>query len=141
MTSGTHLILFDGVCGLCNGLVRFVLPRDRRDRFRFAPLQAEEVRPILARFGRNADDLDTFYVIENFEGPRSRALDRDRAAIFILERLGFPWVIAWVFNVVPRFLRRPVYNFIARRRYRWFGKFKTIPLPPDSFKHKFLWMG
>jgi predicted DCC family thiol-disulfide oxidoreductase YuxK len=138
MPAGKHLILFDGVCGLCNGLVRFVLPRDRRDRFRFAPLQGESARSILARFGRNPDALDTFYVIENFEGPRSRALERDRAAIFVLERLGFPWVLAWVFNVVPRFLRRPVYNFVARLRYRWFGKFDAIPTRPDSFKHKFL---
>lgn len=136
--SAKHLILFDGVCGLCNGLARFVLPRDRKDRFRFAPLQSDFARSMLARFGRNADDLDTFYVIEHYDGPRARALDRDRAAIFVLERLGFPWVLAWVFNVVPRFLRRPVYNFVARRRYRWFGKFGTIPLPPEDFRHKFL---
>jgi predicted DCC family thiol-disulfide oxidoreductase YuxK len=138
MTSGRHLILFDGVCGLCSGFARFVLPRDRKGRFRFAPLQGEFARATLRRFGRDPAALDTVYVIENFEGPRARALDRDRAAIFVLERLGFPWVLAWVFNVVPRFLRRPLYNFVARRRYRWFGKFDTIPLPPEDFKSRFL---
>ena len=133
-----HLILYDGVCGLCNALVAFVLPRDRKDRFRFAPLQSDIARETLKKFGKNADDLDTFYVIENHGGPRSRVLDRDRAAIFVLERLGFPWVLAWVFNVVPRFLRRPVYNFVARRRYGWFGKLDTCPLPSPSLQHKFL---
>ena len=138
MKDAKHLILYDGVCGLCNGLVQFVLPRDRKDRFRFAPLQGELAKAMLRKFGKDPATLDTVYVIENFEGPRSRALDRDRAAIFVLERLGFPWVLAWVFNVVPGFLRRPIYNFVARRRYRWFGKFNTIPLPPDEYAHKFL---
>jgi predicted DCC family thiol-disulfide oxidoreductase YuxK len=138
VTTGKHLILYDGVCGLCNMLARFVLPRDRKDRFRFAPLQGDLAKAALRRIGKNPAELDTFYVIENYEGPRSRALERDRAAIFVLERLGFPWVLAWVFNVVPGFLRRPVYNFVARRRYRWFGKFNTIPVPPDGYANKFI---
>ena len=138
MSAGKHVILYDGVCGLCNALARFVLPRDRNDRFRFAPLQGDLAREALVRFGRNPDTLDTFYVIENYQGRASRILDRDRAAIFVLERLGFPWVLAWVFNIVPGFLRRPIYNFVARRRYRWFGKLNSIPLPPENFQHKFL---
>jgi predicted DCC family thiol-disulfide oxidoreductase YuxK len=138
MSAGKHLILFDGVCGLCNGMVRFILPRDRKDRFRFAPLQSGAARAALRPFGRAPDSVDTVYVIENFNGRASRVLDRDRAAIFVLERLGFPWVLAWVFNVVPRFLRRPVYTFVARRRYKWFGKFDTIPMRPEEYKHKFM---
>ena len=138
MNSAKHLILYDGVCGLCNGLVSFVLPRDRKDRFRLAPLQSDTAREALRKFGRDPDDLDTFYVIENYGGPRSRVLDRDRASIFVLERLGFPWCLAWPLNVVPRFLRRPVYNFIARRRYGWFGKLETCPLPKPEYKTKFL---
>ena len=137
MKGGKHLILYDGVCALCNALVRFTLPRDRKDRFRFAPLQGDFARAALDRLGRSPDDLDSFYVIENYEGPRSRALDRDRAAIFVLERLGFPWVLAWTFNVIPGFLRRPVYNFVARRRYRWFGTLDACPVPPPDVRHKF----
>ena len=133
-----HLILYDGVCGLCNGLVRFVLPRDRKDRFRFAPLQSDAAREALRKFGADPSNLDTFYLIENHGGPRTRLLERDRAAIFVLERLGFPWVLLWVLNVVPRFLRRPVYNYIARRRYGWFGKLETCPLPKPEERNKFL---
>jgi predicted DCC family thiol-disulfide oxidoreductase YuxK len=133
-----HLILYDGVCGLCNGLVRFVLPRDRKDRFRFAALQSDAAREALQKFGASPANLNTFYLIENHGGPRSRLLDRDRAAIFVLERLGFPWVLAWTLNVVPRFLRRPVYNFIARRRYKWFGKYDSCPLPSPDTRHKFV---
>lgn len=133
-----HLVLFDGVCALCNGFTRFVLPRDRKDRFRFAPLQSDVAKAAIARFGKDPRELDSFYVIENYQGRATRLLDRDRAGIFVLERLGFPWALAWVFNVVPRFLRRPLYSFVARRRYRWFGKFDTIPLPPEQFRYKFL---
>jgi len=138
MKNGKHLILYDGVCALCNGLVKFVLPRDRKDRFRFAALQGDVARAALRPHGESPDDLDTFFLIADFEGENPRLLDRDRAAIFVLVRLGFPWWLAGVFRLVPRFLRRPVYNFIARRRYRWFGKFETCPLPPVEVRHKFL---
>lgn len=138
MNAGRHLILYDGVCGLCNGLVRFVLPRDRRGRFRFAPLQGETARRTLANFGRTPGDLDTFYVIADFESGAARLYQRDRASIFVLGSLGFPWMIARAFHLLPGFLRGWGYDFIARRRYRWFGKFDTCPLPAPGFRHRFL---
>lgn len=138
MKDGRHLILYDGVCALCNALVRFVLPRDRKDRFRFAPLQGESARGLLRRHGKNPDDLDTFFVIADYEGSTPRVLERDRAALFVLARLGFPWNLSVVFRIIPPFLRRPVYNFIARRRYKWFGKYDACPLPAPEVRHKFL---
>jgi len=138
MQDAKHLILYDGVCGLCNGLVRFVLPRDRKDRFRFAPLQGDLARETLRRYGRDPGKLDTVYVLEGFAGRAPRLLDRDRASIFVLERLGFPWMLAWTLHVVPGFLRRPVYNFIARRRYGWFGTYGECPIPAPEYRHKFL---
>jgi predicted DCC family thiol-disulfide oxidoreductase YuxK len=138
MSAGQHLILYDGVCGLCNGSVRFILPRDGKDRFRFAALQSEQARARLARFGRSADGLDTFYVIADFESDAPRVLDRDAAALFVLQRLNFPWCLAAALKIVPRFLRRPVYNFFAQRRYAWFGKYDACPLPAPESRHKFL---
>jgi len=138
MSGGKHLILYDGVCGLCNGLVRFVIPRDRRERFRFAPLQGETARRTLANFGRTPDDLDTFYVIADFDGGAPRLYERDRASIFVLGSLGFPWMLAVAFRLLPGFLRRWGYNYIARRRYRWFGKFDTCPLPAPEVRQRFL---
>jgi len=138
MRNAKHLILYDGVCALCNALVRFVLPRDRKDRFRFAPLQGETARALLRRYDKNPDDLDTFYLIADHEAAAPRLLERDRAALFVLARLGFPWNLAVVFRIIPRFLRRPVYNFVARRRYKWFGKFETCPIPAPEVRYKFL---
>ena len=138
MSAAKHLILYDGVCGLCNGLVRFVLPRDRKDRFRFAALQGETARRLLKPFGRAPDDLDSFYVIADYESAAPRLLERDRASLFVLARLGFLWNLSVVLRVVPGFLRRPVYNFIARRRYAWFGRYDACPLPPPDARRKFL---
>jgi len=138
MTQLRHLILYDGVCALCNWLARFVLPRDRKDWFRYAPLQGETARGFLRTYGKNPDDLDTFYVIADYETGAPSMLDRDRAALFVLARLGFPWNLAVVFRIIPRFLRRPLYNLVARRRYKWFGKYDSCPLPAQEVRHKFL---
>ena len=138
MQDRKHLILYDGVCGLCNGMVRFILPRDRRERFRFAPLQGETARRVLRKFDRTPEDLDTFYVIADFEGDAARMFERDRASIFVLGSLGFPWFLAAAFRILPGFVRRWGYNYIARRRYRWFGKFETCPLPAPEHRHRFL---
>jgi len=138
MSAGKHLILYDGVCGLCNGLVRFVIPRDRRERFRFAPLQGDTARRVLKAFGRTPDDLDTFYVIADYEGSAARLHERDRASIFVLGSLGFPWFLAVAFRILPGFLRRWSYTYIARRRYRWFGKFDSAPIPAPDARGRFL---
>jgi predicted DCC family thiol-disulfide oxidoreductase YuxK len=138
MQDKKHLILYDGVCGLCNRLVRFVLPRDRLDRFRFAALQGGTARRVLRNFGRDPVDLDTFYVIADFEGAAPRLYERDRASIFVLGSLGFPWILARAFRLLPGFLRRWGYNFIARHRYQWFGKYDTCLLPAPEIRHRFL---
>lgn len=133
------IVLYDGVCALCNGLVRFVLARDRDGIFRFASLQGALARDTLARHGRNPDDLDTLVVVLDPGSPDERLLDRSTAALFVLQRLSGIWrvagrVVAWV----PPALRDAVYRAIARTRYRTFGKYEVCPLPPPGVRDRFL---
>ncbi|MGP4072005.1 thiol-disulfide oxidoreductase DCC family protein [Piscibacillus sp. B03] len=125
-------ILFDGVCNLCNGIVQFVLKRDKRDHFQFASLQSDAGIQVLENYQLN-QGLDTFvYVYKN------KAYTKSSAALYVLKGLGGIWKILFIFIIIPKFLRDPIYNWIARNRYKWFGKKDECMLPRREFKHKFL---
>jgi len=88
-----HLIVFyDGVCGLCNRLVQFLLKRDRNDRLRFASLQSEFAAKVLTRHGIDPRDLDTLHVVENYEEPSERVLNRSDAVLRAIGELGGLWI-------------------------------------------------
>ena len=132
------IILYDGVCGLCNRLVRFILKRDRADRFRFAALQSGFARVILERHGLNPDALDTFHFVINCGSPEERVLSRDEGVAAVLESLGGAWALwARLFRVFPKRLRNWQYNIIAGKRYRLFGKYDSCPVPDPRVRHKF----
>jgi len=135
---GTALILYDGVCGLCNRGVRFVLKRDRNGVFRFAALQSSASRKILAQYGVDPDALDTFYVVVDFGKARERLLSRSAAALHIAARLGGIWKVVAVFRILPSRLRDLAYDFIARHRYRIFGRYDTCPLPEARYRERFI---
>ncbi len=133
------ILLYDGVCGLCNRFVQFILARDRQAIFRFAALQSPFAARILARHAINATDLDTVYLVLNYERPDESLLARSDAVIFILKRLSTRWrASAFCLQMIPRFLRDPLYNTIARHRYRIFGRFDTCTLPRDADHIRFL---
>ena len=132
------LVLYDGVCGLCNRLVQFVLRRDRRDRFRYAALQSDLAHELLRRHGRNPDDLDTVSVVRDHGAPGEQVLTKARAIIYVARRLGFPWALAAVLRVLPWRLLDFAYDQIAHRRYRWFGRHDACPLPTPATRAKFL---
>jgi predicted DCC family thiol-disulfide oxidoreductase YuxK len=120
------LILYDGVCGLCNRLVQFVLKRDSRSQFRFASLQSKLAASILRRHGVNPQDLDTMYLVFDYQQPTERLAARSDAAISILRYLGGVWrMVAASLSILPRGLRNRSYNLIARNRYRIFGKYES----------------
>ena len=85
------MVLYDGVCGLCNRLNNFVLPRDTRAVFDFASLQSAVGRSTLARFGRNPEDLNTFYLVTNYRSESPALLSKASAALFVMKKLGDPW--------------------------------------------------
>ena len=134
----SHLLLYDGVCGLCNGLVAFVLKRDMKARFRFASLQSATAQSLLREFGRNSQDLDTVFVIANYGSGSPLLLERARAGLFVLKTLGAPWRWLDVFEFLPDSILNSGYNFIARRRYRIFGKYDQCLLPNAEQRERFI---
>lgn len=114
---GKSLVLFDGVCNLCQASVQFIIRHDHKERFLFASLQSETGRARLAHFQLPADHLDTFVLIEN-----GKCHTRSTAALRVLLGLGGWFRPAYVLIVLPRPLRDGVYRFVAANRYRWFGK-------------------
>jgi predicted DCC family thiol-disulfide oxidoreductase YuxK len=130
----THpIVLFDGVCNLCNGSVQFILKRDSQVRFRFASLQSEAGRSLLVEHGLDPDALSSVVVIEG-----GRVWQESSAALRIARHLPGAWKLLRVFTVIPRPLRDAVYRLIARNRYRWFGKSETCWLPTPELKGRFL---
>jgi predicted DCC family thiol-disulfide oxidoreductase YuxK len=137
------ILLYDGVCGLCNRLVQFVLRRDPAGVFRFAALQSPLAGRILARHGVDARDLDTLYVVVNAEQSDEILLPRSDAVIFILRGLrgatrAFWRTTGFLLQLVPRAIRDWGYGVVARRRYRIFGRYDSCPLPSESTRSRFL---
>jgi predicted DCC family thiol-disulfide oxidoreductase YuxK len=132
------IILYDGVCGLCHRLNRFVLARDPAGRFRFAALQSGLARDILVRHGRDPHDLDTLYLVLGHGRPDERLLRKSDAALWILRELGGAWRAASALRVVPRRARDLGYDLVARTRYRLFGRYDTCPLPDPRHRARFL---
>ena len=136
----SHLIVFyDGICGLCNRLVQFLLKRDRHDRLRFASLQSEFASKVLSRHGIDPKDLDTLHVVENYEQSDERVFNRSDAILRASRELGGIWKLAAnIGRVVPRAFRDLFYRFVANNRYRVFGKYETCLLPEPRHRAKFL---
>lgn len=126
------VVYFDGLCHLCDGFVRFVLARDRRRRFRFAPLQGETARRRLE--GRFTGDAPGSVVLEE---PR-RFRIRSDAALAILTGLGGSWRLAGALRIIPRPLRDAMYDYVARKRFAWYGRRDTCRIPTPEEAERFL---
>ena len=137
-TESNPIVLYDGVCGLCNRLVQFLLKRDNHDRFRFASLQSEFASDLLTRHGADPHDLDTVYVVVDYGQPNERLLARSDAVLYMLRELSGFWKLAGVGGVLPKAFRDAVYKIVARNRYRIFGKYESCMLPEPQHRAKFL---
>ncbi|QTH45932.1 thiol-disulfide oxidoreductase DCC family protein [Cohnella sp. LGH] len=127
------VLLIDGHCNMCHGLAKFVVGRDKRAVFRFASLQSELGRRLLKEGGMPEDALETFVMVDN-----GKYYTKSTAALRIGRKLGWPWSVAYPAIVVPRFVRDRVYRFVARRRYRWFGRSESCLLPTPDMRSRFL---
>lgn len=137
-SNSNPIVLYDGVCGLCNRLNQFLLKRDPEDRFRFASLQSQFAASLLERHGADSRDLDTFYAVVDYGQPGERVLDRSDGIIYVLTQLGGLWSLARAGKILPKGLRDGMYRIVARNRYRVFGKLESC-MPPDPLhRHKFL---
>ena len=129
---GNLVILFDGVCNLCNSSVNFVIDRDPGKKFRYASLQSDFGQQVKKDFNQPAD-LDSVLLLKD-----NQLLDKSDAALAIAGELTGLWPLLTVFRIVPKPLRDAVYNWIARNRYRWFGRQDACRIPSPELKSLFL---
>jgi len=136
----THIVvLYDGVCGLCNRLNQLLLTRDSADRFRFAPLQSQFASRVLARHGIDPGNLDTVYVLLAYEQPGESLLARGDAVSYVLREIGGVWsVMGGFFGILPKGLRNWLYDLGASHRYQLFGKDEVCPIPLPEYRRKFI---
>jgi len=135
---GRALLLYDGVCALCNGVVQFLLKHDRQEKLRYAPLQSTIGREVLDRFGIRAFP-DGVMLLTDALKPPERLYKRSDAVAAALKLLPAPWrLLGRLVTLVPRSLREFGYGIVARLRYRIFGRYDTCPLPPLDQRRKLL---
>ena len=132
------IVLYDGVCGLCNRLNQFLLKRDHHDRLLFASLQSNLARKILERHGADPTDLDTVYVVEDYDTPSERLFMRSNAILRALAALGGIWKLSSFSKILPRPVRDLFYKVVATNRYRVFGKYEVCIMPDPKYRKKFL---
>lgn len=127
-----HLVLFDGVCNLCNGFVQFLIRQDKRDQLTFGSLQGSIAQQLLAQNGIN-NYLSSIVYIRN-----GKLYQRSSAALSILKDVGGWWWLTQIFWIVPRPIRDMFYNWVGRNRYRWFGKRQSCMVPCPELQKRFL---
>ncbi|MEN1783762.1 MAG: thiol-disulfide oxidoreductase DCC family protein [Bacteroidota bacterium] len=134
MEQGQKIILFDGVCNLCNGVIQFIIKRDKKDIFRYAPLQSELGLQMTADRGIDTTKIDSFILIVPGEAYHLKS----SAALEIAKSFGGFWMLLGLFGWIPSSIRDTLYDFIARNRYRWFGQQSECMIPTPELKAKFL---
>lgn len=127
------IILFDGVCNLCNSSVQFVIRHDKKKQFRFAALQGETGKLLLEKYQLPTEQLTSFVLIQN-----GMAYTKSTAALLVAKQLHGIVTLLYGLIIVPAFIRNAVYNWIAGNRYRWFGKKDTCMIPTPALKQRFL---
>ena len=137
-STSNPIVLYDGVCGLCNRAVQFLLKRDRHDRLRFASLQSDFAATLLKRQGVDHKELDTVYVVLNSGEANETLLAKSDAFLLFTKEIGGFWGLARLGKIIPRPIRNWLYAFVARHRYQVFGKYEACVLPDPRHKHKFI---
>ncbi|WP_258104406.1 thiol-disulfide oxidoreductase DCC family protein [Marinoscillum sp. MHG1-6] len=128
-----NVLLFDGVCNLCNGFVNFIIDWDKDQKIRFASLQSDYGANLMSSYG-----LDTTYFDSVVFVRKGQVYTRSRGALEVLRLLGLPWSILYAGIIIPGVVRDCLYNYIARNRYRWFGKRDTCRVPTPELRERFL---
>jgi len=128
------LILFDGVCNLCNSSVQYVIKNDKRSKYLFAALQSDIGKDIIDTFNINPSKTDSIILYSKEKGVKVKS----SAALHVVKDLGFPVNMLSIFLIVPPFIRNVVYDFIAKNRYKWYGKKESCMIPTKALKSRFL---
>ena len=129
-----HIVLFDGVCNFCNDSVRFIIKRDKKDLYRFASLQSDLGQSLTQSRGIDTNNVDSIVLIQ----PGEAYYIKSSAALEIAKNLSGLYPILSIFLYLPSWFRDFFYDFVARNRYKWFGKKETCPMPTPDEQEKFL---
>ena len=129
-----QLILFDGICNLCNSSVQYVIKNDHKELFMFAPLQSKIGEKIIKKFDIDTVKIDSILLYSNKFGLKSKS----SAALHILKHLRFPVNLWSIFLIVPSFIRNWFYDYVAKNRYKWYGKKDECMIPTPELKNKFI---
>lgn len=127
------IILFDGVCNLCNNSVKFILRHDKKEYFLFASLQSDASKNLLLHYNYKNNDLKSIIVID-----QDRLYEKSAAVLIICKYLGMPWSLFRVFRVLPKKWLDYLYDFVAKNRYKWFGKKETCTMMLPTYKNRFI---
>ncbi|MFT3701058.1 MAG: thiol-disulfide oxidoreductase DCC family protein [Agriterribacter sp.] len=127
------MLLFDGVCNLCNNTVQYIIRNDKKNRFHFASLQGTTGQELLRKFNLPDNVFNSFVLVEE-----DNIYTKSTGALKVFRKLGGLWSLLYVFIIVPRFIRDGVYNWVAKNRYRWFGKADHCMVPTPELRAKFL---
>jgi predicted DCC family thiol-disulfide oxidoreductase YuxK len=128
------LILFDGVCNLCNTSVQYVIKHDKKNSFMFTALQSDIGQQIIKDYNIDTSKTDSILLYT----PQTGVVSKSTAALKIAQNLGFPQNVMSIFFIVPPFIRNGVYDYIAKNRYKWYGKKESCMIPTPELKSKFL---
>ncbi len=134
LENNKQLILFDGICNLCEASVQYVIKHDKNDVFRYTALQSDAGQEILKKFNIDREKMDSILLYS----PENGIAYKSTAALKIASKLGLPRNLMAVFLIVPAFIRNWVYDFIAKNRYQWYGKKNECMIPTPELKSKFL---
>ena len=127
------IILFDGVCNFCNGAINFVLKQDKKGVFRFAPLQSEAGQRLLKLYNLSTAEFDSFVLIDD-----GKIYKKSSASLRVMNKLPWYWKEAQLLRIIPTAFRDAIYDFIAKNRYKWFGKKEQCMIPTPEMRNKFL---
>ena len=127
------VVLFDGVCNLCDSAVQFIIKHDKKNNFLFASLQSETGQKLLQQYNLPLSDFNSFILIQN-----NRPYTKSTGALKVAKKLNALWPILYLFIIVPKFIRDGVYNWVAKNRYKWFGKKDECMIPTQQLKARFL---
>ncbi|TBN06441.1 DUF393 domain-containing protein [Hyunsoonleella flava] len=134
VTKDKQLILFDGICNLCNSSVQYVIKRDKKNQFMFAALQSDVGKNIINHFNIDTSKVDSIVLYT----PEKGITTKSTAALKVASKLGFPTNILSVFLIIPPFISNWVYDFVAKNRYKWYGKKDACMIPTPELRNRFL---
>ena len=133
ITADKSIILFDGICNLCNSSVRLVLRNDTKEAFLFSSIQSDASQKLLLQLNHKNNHLKSIILVEN-----GKIFEKSEAVVRIAAKLRFPWNLAKAFGLIPVKWRDRIYDYVAANRYRWFGKKDTCVYQMNKYENRFI---